>query len=1657
MKHDILKRLGAMLLVAAGLGVGTIPNGRGASVGVAGYTNAFTTQPAAADWAGVGIAGSSLDITNAAGLDAAVAALAAAAITNQVVADATVPPAASSSASWSSSGGYLQTRPTLVKFSALLARLVNATGTDASTALINYDFAAVAPVTEEVPGHRVYYSLTGAANSWSNVPALSSPAAGRVNAALHLSPVWTNGATLYLLWADDNAAWSPDAANQLDNFSVSVPMPAAILAFAPSNAVVCPGAAVHFTVSATGHPPLCYQWRQLSAGVANDIPNATNADYVIASAGASAAGGYVVVVTNNAGAVTSAVATLTVAAQPIVVASPPQDQFVPVGTAAVFTIGLADGAALPVACQWFFNHSSNNFSGLAVMGATNAQLTITNAAGASVGFYYAVLSNCANSVTSAVVALAVNYGALSITAQPQGATQYVGSAWTMTVGVSGTVGRLQWFKGAQALSGATNASLTLTNLQLTDTGLYHAEVTNGTPSFAASANAVLLVLLSPYALVPLTNTWKYNQTGTDLGTAWPAANYNDASWPAGLGVLAKDDNAAIVPLIKTTLSLTNASGAANITYYFRTTFNLTNDPASITITTSNLIDDGCVVYLNGTEAYRINMPAGPVSYSTLTPGLLTEGVFIVTNLPVSLLVPGTNVLAVEVHQQSLSSSDIVFGWSALVNSLPPSPIQITSQPQSVAVDELRPASFAVGFSGGPAQVQWFKQGVNGPEALPAATAETLTLPHPRSGVDEGMYFAVLSNMFSLLSSAPATLTITQAAPTLVSGPASQNACLGAEAVFQVVAYGSQFSLFQWRWNDTDIAGATNASYRIPSVGISDAGSYVVVVSNALGVAVSIPAALSVTPQSPVITLPPATTATSTGGVLQLTAAATGCLPLSYQWQFNDTNLPGATAVALTLTGVQPAQAGNYRIVVSNSFGVVTSAEARVWLPTIGEALNCTNVVWTNGATRSYSRGWSLGAYSYTANLTAGSAQSRWAAEGAVTHDGVAALQPGSLSGSQASTLTANVTGPGRLSFWWKIETNDVGAALLFLIDGGFPSFFTDGTNWAQAVFYLPAGAHLLEWLFTVNGTLSQPVAWLAEVTYATNGLEPEVLTAPQSLAVPAGSNAIFTVTADGYPPFRYQWQFQGVDVPNADQTIFTVANARSSDAGAYTVVVANDFGEVTSSVARLTVIDQAISFRPSRLRILAVPGGDAWFRAGAVGSEPIGYQWRREGVDIIGATNDTLVLHEVGTNQVGRYSVVASNSCGAVASPEMELILGRISQVIHISADGLSGKYLASALVSEPYRYPNFRRLTSEGAFTYNARCDYDISYTVPNHLSMLTGRSVLQPAGQPNTVQHGYTADGTPSTNTTVHNSGNPNVAYKSSVFDVAHDRGLRTGFLVGKSTLAVCAQSYDANNGAPDLIPPDDNGRGKIDLVFVADSYTAGVIDAFLPSLTNGALCQYAFLHFTDMDNMGHSTGWGSAGWFGALEALDAQLGRLLDAIDTNSNPTIALETAIILTADHGGYGLTHVDPTLEYDYTIPLFVRSPGFQPGADLYGYFANRTDPGTSRVDYNGIWQPLRNGDTGNLALALLGLPTIPGSTLVPLFPTNTPSLSLVARGQKPVVAWSAAAAGFVLEASGSLASAAAWTPVTTGIVTNANGFSYELISTTESQFFRLRR
>jgi len=177
------------------------------------------------------------------------------------------------------------------------------------------------------------------------------------------------------------------------------------------------------------------------------------------------------------------------------------------------------------------------------------------------------------------------------------------------------------------------------------THTYQVQATDAAGNWSPLSAPLTITTQAPSnALVHVSSEWKYWSNGSDPGTTWNAPSFNDSKWSTGLAELGygeSDESTMISP-----------KGAAS---YFRKQFNVTN-PSSITGLTLRLLrDDGAVVYLNGTEVCRSNMPSSAITYQTLATYEVKgteEQSFFQQSVPVSLLTSGTNTLAVEVHQHT---------------------------------------------------------------------------------------------------------------------------------------------------------------------------------------------------------------------------------------------------------------------------------------------------------------------------------------------------------------------------------------------------------------------------------------------------------------------------------------------------------------------------------------------------------------------------------------------------------------------------------------------------------------------------------------------------------------------------------------------------------------------------------------------------------------------------------------------------------------------------------------------------------------------------------------------------------------------------------------------------------------------------------------------
>ncbi|MGC9035951.1 MAG: immunoglobulin domain-containing protein, partial [Verrucomicrobiia bacterium] len=416
----------------------------------------------------------------------------------------------------------------------------------------------------------------------------------------------------------------------------------------------------------------------------------------------------------------------------------------------------------------------------------------------------------------------------TIIEQPQSQVVAVGGNVTFKVIASGAAPlSYQWHRNNQPLPNQTNSTLFIANVRQNVSGDYFVTVSN--QSGATTSSVATLSVLYPVIgyvtnlFMPMTNIWKYNQTAAYTTTNnWVSPLFDDSSWQSGAALLYVETNPNVEPK-NTPLTL------GRITYYFRTTVVLPTNPPGSLILAQTMIDDGAIIYVNGREIQRVrytSLPSYSYYASAQPPGgdaVLESFTWQGTNF-----VQGTNYIAVEVHQDSNTSSDIVWGMALyLLNPIRAVPPQILVQPVSQNANVGDTVVFTVEAIGTPPlYFQWLFNGAN----IYGARSPTLTLTNV-SQLSAGYYSLKVQNNYDIDYSQAARLFIN--APPLI-GEFSKN---GAFFEFNIYAnpdgvYSIETStnLSQWelfktitnsagnvRFSDNSITNNNSKYYRIKVV------------------------------------------------------------------------------------------------------------------------------------------------------------------------------------------------------------------------------------------------------------------------------------------------------------------------------------------------------------------------------------------------------------------------------------------------------------------------------------------------------------------------------------------------------------------------------------------------------------------------------------------------------------------------------------------------------------------------------------------------------------------------------------------------------------------------------------------------------------------------
>lgn len=1032
----------------------------------------------------------------------------------------------------------------------------------------------------------------------------------------------------------------------------------------PADATAVEGATATFSVTATG-AGLAYQWQK--DGVA--IPGASQATYSTPAVALADEGStYRVVITNVSGSVTSSAATLHVSLAPPTITTNPTSMAVDEGADAAFTV-VAAGSQL--AYQWQRN-------GVAIAGATSATLTVPSVAYADAGaLFRCVVTNPAGSVTSTAATLSVHLLAPTIASAPTSQTVQEGGAATFAVIASGSQLAYQWQRDGAPIAGATSAALLVDPVTVDDDGArFRVVVTNASGS-VTSAEATLNVS----ANAPVVASDPSDQT-VDEGSA---ATFAVAAVGTRLSYQWQKNGVAIAGARSATLVLASVAYADDGTTYRCV---VTNSAGSATSAAATL-------------HVRLAAPTIATQPADVTADEDASATFAVvangTNLAYAwqrdgVAIPGANQASYVLPSASAdldgstyrvvvsNAAGSVTSAAATLTVALRAPV-IASAPSDVTLVEGGAATFSVTATGSRLGYQWQRNGV----AIPGATAPAYTTDVLALSDDEAQYRVVVTNPAGSVTSAAARVHVTAALPLLGASPVTTTVVEGTSARFEVTASGSLLA-YQWQRDGVDIPGATGTSYVLDPVRYDDHGSsYRVVVTNPAGSVTSPAAVLHVTLALPTITTSPADREVLEGGSTTFAVAATGTL-LHYQWFRNGVPVAEGTGPTLELAEVRLSTDGDvYSCIVTNASGSVTSASAtlhvRMAPPTIetspvglgvDEGAQATFTVVAHGSQLAYA--WERdgvaipGANGPSLVLPAASIDDDGAritavvsnAAGSVTSAAavlhvtllapVIVAEPGDAVAPENGSATFGITVRGsRLSYQWY--------------RGGMPVAGATGASLTLDSLTLADSG--TEVRVVVSNAAGSVTSALAHVTVSQ--LAPLVTTAPLDQAAPEHGSATFACAASG-TGLSYQWLRDGVAIAGATASSYTVSGLSLADEGArFACVVTNGAGSVTSAAATLHVqlVAPTIGTAPAALSL--VEGRDASFTVEAQGSL-VAYQWRRDGVDLVGATGPSLVLANVAFEDDGAMiSVVVSNGAGSVESTPVRLTVAIAPPVIDLS------------------------------------------------------------------------------------------------------------------------------------------------------------------------------------------------------------------------------------------------------------------------------------------------------------------------------------------------------------------------------------------------------
>lgn len=521
--------------------------------------------------------------------------------------------------------------------------------------------------------------------------------------------------------------------------------------------------------------------------------------------------------------------------------------------------------------------------------------------------------------------------------------------------------------------------------------------------------------------------------------------------------------------------------------------------------------------------------------------------------------------------------------------------------------------------------------------------------------------------------------VAQYAPSIVSISQSRSVPQGQTLTLSVSANGTLPFTFEWT-KDGEVVAATGNTYTIPSVAVADTGSYAVTVANASGSVTSGAILIEVTPAiPPSFYYQPGALTYTVGNTMSLSVSVAGTSPLTFVWKKGTTTLATSQSSTYRKEIVEPSDGGKYSVTVSNVAGSVTSNPFTVTIePVIAPVFtsNPSNVTVNPGdyfslyAWVSNSAGVTFQWYKdevAIAGATSSSYGKTAFAGDAGKYVVVATNSAGSTSSSAATVTMRPPTGPTNLSITQGPLSVRLGQSfnLYISVSGTSPMTFqwqkdgviipqaTSSSYYSAAATADDAGVYSVV-ASNVVGSATSNETLLSVIAEPTLTITRE----PASRIVYPGEYASFSVQATGEGALAYQWYKDGVPVSGANGNSYTTTPASAADGGIVTVIVSDARSAITSQPAELIVesaVAPTILTHPASVAL--EPGRSLSLSVTANGRPTPRFQWKKDGVAIIGATNSSYSNYSVASTDSGDYTVEVVNDAGSVLSEAATVVV----------------------------------------------------------------------------------------------------------------------------------------------------------------------------------------------------------------------------------------------------------------------------------------------------------------------------------------------------------------------------------------------------------------